>query len=33
MILIVLMYALWSSMFSLAKVALHYSPPLFFNGG
>lgn len=29
---VVLMYALWSSVFSLGKVALQYSPPLFLTG-
>jgi drug/metabolite transporter (DMT)-like permease len=28
-IVVILMYGLWSSMFSLAKVALAYSPPIF----
>jgi drug/metabolite transporter (DMT)-like permease len=27
--LVILMYAVWSSMFSLAKLALQYSPPIF----
>ena len=26
---VVVMYAIWSSVFSLSKVALHYAPPLF----
>lgn len=30
--LVVLMYALWSSTFSLGKLALQYSPPLFLTG-
>ena len=28
-VVVILMYGLWSSMFSLAKVALAYSPPIF----
>ncbi|MBS0621050.1 MAG: DMT family transporter [Verrucomicrobia bacterium] len=31
-LLVVAMYALWSSMFSLGKLALQYSPPLFLTG-
>lgn len=27
--IVILMYAIWSSMFSFAKIALQYSPPLF----
>ncbi len=30
--LVVLMYALWSSVFSLGKMALSYSPPIFLTG-
>lgn len=30
--LVVLMYATWSSVFSLGKVALQYSPPIFLTG-
>ncbi len=30
--LVVLMYALWSSVFSIGKLALQYSPPLFLTG-
>ncbi|HUD02189.1 MAG TPA: EamA family transporter [Rhabdochlamydiaceae bacterium] len=30
--IIVMMYAVWSSMFSLAKIALQYSPPIFLTG-
>lgn len=30
--LIVLMYAIWSSVFSIAKMTLAYSPPLFLTG-
>ena len=30
--IVILMYALWSSMFSLAKIALQYSPPIFLTG-
>ena len=30
--IVVLMYALWSSMFSFAKLALEYSPPIFLTG-
>lgn len=30
--LIVLMYAVWSSVFSISKVTLSYSPPLFLTG-
>lgn len=30
--LVILMYALWSSVFSLGKIALQYSPPLFLTG-
>ncbi len=30
--LVVLMYALWSSIFSLGKMALAYSPPIFLTG-
>jgi drug/metabolite transporter (DMT)-like permease len=30
--MVVLMYAVWSSMFSLAKIALQYSPPIFLTG-
>jgi len=30
--LVVLMYALWSSVFSLGKMALAYSPPIFLTG-
>lgn len=29
---VVAMYAIWSSMFSLAKIALQYSPPVFLTG-
>ncbi len=29
---VIFMYALWSSMFSFAKIALQYSPPLFLTG-
>lgn len=29
---VVLMYGVWSSMFSLAKIALQYSPPIFLTG-
>lgn len=32
MIFVILMYAGWSSMFSLGKIALTYSPPLFLTG-
>jgi len=31
-LLVVLMYAVWSSIFSLGKIALQYSPPLFLTG-
>jgi drug/metabolite transporter (DMT)-like permease len=30
--IVVLMYALWSSIFSFAKLALEYSPPIFLTG-
>jgi len=30
--IVVLMYATWSSVFSLGKIALQYSPPLFLTG-
>ncbi len=30
--IVVMMYAVWSSMFSLAKIALQYSPPIFLTG-
>jgi drug/metabolite transporter (DMT)-like permease len=30
--LVILMYGVWSSMFSIAKVALQYSPPIFLTG-
>lgn len=30
--IVVVMYAVWSSMFSLAKIALQYSPPIFLTG-
>lgn len=30
--LVILMYSVWSSMFSLAKLALQYSPPIFLTG-
>ncbi|HEX4840038.1 MAG TPA: DMT family transporter, partial [Rhabdochlamydiaceae bacterium] len=30
--IVVGMYAMWSSMFSLAKIALQYSPPIFLTG-
>jgi drug/metabolite transporter (DMT)-like permease len=30
--LVVLMYAVWSSIFSLGKMALEYSPPIFLTG-
>ncbi len=30
--IVVAMYAVWSSMFSLAKIALQYSPPIFLTG-
>ncbi|HEX2579623.1 MAG TPA: DMT family transporter [Rhabdochlamydiaceae bacterium] len=30
--IVVIMYAIWSSMFSLAKIALQYSPPIFLTG-
>ncbi len=30
--IVILMYALWSSMFSFAKIALEYSPPIFLTG-
>lgn len=30
--LVILMYALWSSVFSLGKMALAYSPPIFLTG-
>lgn len=30
--LVILMYGVWSSMFSLAKLALQYSPPIFLTG-
>ena len=29
---VILMYAIWSSMFSLAKIALQYAPPIFLTG-
>ncbi len=29
---VIAMYAVWSSMFSLAKISLHYSPPIFLTG-
>lgn len=32
MLISILMYAVWSSMFSFAKVALQYSPPIFLTG-
>jgi drug/metabolite transporter (DMT)-like permease len=31
-LIVVLMYATWSSVFSFAKIALEYSPPLFLTG-
>lgn len=31
-VLVILMYATWSSVFSLGKVALQYSPPIFLTG-
>lgn len=31
-ILIIFMYALWSSIFSLAKIALQFGPPIFLTG-
>ncbi len=31
-LIVVFMYGLWSSVFSLAKLALQYSPPLFLTG-
>ncbi len=31
-LIVVLMYGVWSSMFSLAKLGLQYSPPLFLTG-
>lgn len=31
-LIVVAMYAIWSSMFSLAKLALQYSPPFFLTG-
>jgi drug/metabolite transporter (DMT)-like permease len=30
--LVILMYAVWSSVFSLGKIALQYSPPIFLTG-
>src|SRR5271169_877432 len=30
--IVVFMYALWSSIFSLGKMTLHYCPPLFLTG-
>ncbi len=30
--IVVLLYAVWSSVFSLAKIALQYSPPIFLTG-
>ncbi|MGH2612969.1 MAG: DMT family transporter, partial [Rhabdochlamydiaceae bacterium] len=30
--IVIIMYAVWSSMFSFAKIALQYSPPLFLTG-
>jgi drug/metabolite transporter (DMT)-like permease len=30
--LVILMYAIWSSVFSLGKIALQYSPPVFLTG-
>jgi drug/metabolite transporter (DMT)-like permease len=30
--IVIAMYAVWSSMFSLAKIALQYSPPIFLTG-
>lgn len=30
--LVILLYATWSSVFSLAKIALQYSPPIFLTG-
>jgi drug/metabolite transporter (DMT)-like permease len=30
--IVILMYAVWSSMFSFAKIALQYSPPIFLTG-
>jgi drug/metabolite transporter (DMT)-like permease len=30
--LVILMYGVWSSMFSIAKIALQYSPPIFLTG-
>lgn len=30
--LVIVMYAIWSSMFSIAKLALQYSPPIFLTG-
>lgn len=32
MAVVILMYGIWSSMFSLAKIALQYSPPVFLTG-
>jgi drug/metabolite transporter (DMT)-like permease len=29
---VIVMYGIWSSMFSLAKIALQYSPPIFLTG-
>jgi len=31
-LLVIFLYAAWSSMFSLAKIALQYSPPVFLTG-
>jgi len=31
-VLVILMYALWSSVFSLGKIALQHSPPIFLTG-
>jgi len=30
--IVIVMYGIWSSMFSLAKIALQYSPPIFLTG-
>src|SRR4051812_21873493 len=32
LILVILMYATWSSVFSIGKLALAYSPPFFLTG-
>ncbi len=31
-LLVILMYAVWSSVFSIGKIALQYCPPLFLTG-